>query len=585
MEEQIIIELKEQNAENINNGEFIVNLKEDIIINEGDQINITQAYLDTVNSTSQLIVLPNDLTINFEFGCYVVNALSSTSFKHYYATYTQLTTNNNLNFNQLCDGLPYILCNNTPNTGTFFLIETISLYPLPSHYDDNVPNTQLNFQYKNLDGEILNGFINIEGYNKSKRPAELDLPVNVIALQGSFEISGGSFYIYYNYGGIKTQTQTSTTHYEPKIFKKSITIKAGNYNYAEFSQVFNDEITNDRGIMESTLNPPYTIQAVINPLLQATDNINSASGQEQYFYFVDCANHDNMFYLDNGVWYGTNLINLSFDDVLAKFYFEYLHFPIYNESASTITKIANSQRTSNKFTTVSSYSGIFFTNINTSMDTDTYVFMRDALGFDVNNQLITNLTNENYVYKTIGNANSHANDEGHSHINGYAISNIFPTINLRVGSEITSGFIGLDNMIEKTSATSFYSIPITDILAQTFETTTETTNSIYAINSIELKGDDIGYYIIDIDIGFQNNLITSKDKKKNIYGLVSRYYSLNSYTTLQGSELVYIHKGASQKLSRIGVKILDSNYNAPVSIGNDTTIYLQIIKTAQQETK
>ena len=59
-----VIELKEKDSINsTNNGDYSINLKENILLEEGDQLYIKKTFIDTVTIDSELIYLPDDVNI------------------------------------------------------------------------------------------------------------------------------------------------------------------------------------------------------------------------------------------------------------------------------------------------------------------------------------------------------------------------------------------------------------------------------------------------------------------------------------------------------------------------------------------
>ena len=66
-----VIELKEKDSINsTNNGDYTINLKENILLEEGDQLYIKKTFIDTVTIDSELIYLPEDVNIEMDYVVY-----------------------------------------------------------------------------------------------------------------------------------------------------------------------------------------------------------------------------------------------------------------------------------------------------------------------------------------------------------------------------------------------------------------------------------------------------------------------------------------------------------------------------------
>ena len=77
----------------------------------------------------------------------------------------------------------------------------------------------------------------------------------------------------------------------------------------------------------------------------------------------------------------------------------------------------------------------------------------------------------------------------------------------------------------------------------------------------------------------KQNFIGSDYYSSSISGIVSRYYSVDSYTSGSSDAAIpYVHRGAPMMLTSLRVRILDpSNYDA-ASIGEDNTVFVEVIK-------
>jgi len=102
------------------------------------------------------------------------------------------------------------------------------------------------------------------------------------------------------------------------------------------------------------------------------------------------------------------------------------------------------------------------------------------------------------------------------------------------------------------------------------------------INASEsLGGDnalDSGYYLIELTSNFYTNKISGEDQKKNIMGIVSRFYQQDSFTSSIDGEgtFTYVHKGEPITISRIGCRILNAQHQLAKNLKDNNTIFLQL---------
>lgn len=572
MNNQILLELKQQNAITVNtNGDYTNVLKKSIEINEGDILNLNSAYIDTVLEDTNNIILENDIQIKFTFGYYMINAFSSDDNKRFYANYT----NNNYDFKELCDAKPYILCQNTSGKpSNDYQLITIQIIEPNSKY---IPKGKIRiyFQYENMNGKTIQSYVNtLENTIPGQKQR---LPINVIAKKDTYKLleNKGQFKQFFKDDGFQEEDINVNEHFEPFLDTLLIKIPAGIYTQSQIAQIINDKVD------VNNYSPITDNIPVKNPLLRPASGIynHSLGGVgAQHYYFIDLDEHKNLFTLQNAanyspnVWYGTNQFDLEYDNIQQKFYFKYTHFPLYTKDADIFTSFSLDKRGGDTYYPFGSYSGVYFTNIESDDD-----FFEKELGFDFDNELILNLHNESYTaVTTIGNAASHVS--GKPAITGYDIVGKFPNLKLELNKHITSGFYGLDSGVLKIDGSKpiFYKIP-SDIT--TIQSTTSETFTIYASNSTQLEGQTIPYYLIEVSIPYNNNLINDKDIKKNIYGIVNKYYSLDSYTSKEGSNIIYEHIGAANNISQIGIRILNPDYSI-ASLGPDNTVFLTLQKAS-----
>lgn len=575
MNNQILLELKQKDATKSNaNGDYMVNLPRQIDIEQGDSIILNSAFIDTVATTSDNINLAEDLELTFQFGYYMINALANaTNNMRYFANYSDdAVPQGSLPINELEDGKPYILCKKASagDIPNYIVVQIIEF-----SYNDtgqDLIGQEVDYQYENLDGVTVKGKTTTPYQNHYHTIDPVKLDINVVAKKGTFTITNEkALSKYYKYKGITKQSPIEENDFEVYTKSRTITIPKGIYTRPQLATIINDKMS----VNNISSTPLESTTPVNNPLLFNTTTINSnpLSTANQKYYFVDLDTHKNMFYCANNYWCGTSQFDLEYDTTEQKFYFNYLHTPAYNASGDIYAGFTTDKRihTKTEHGGFGAYGGIFFTSITDNQGNN---FFTEGLGFDFDNELIVNLHNETYSKLKIGDVSTSSPTAPNPA--GYEYEGKYPNIKLEPSVHYTSGYIGLDTAVIKTNL--FNQITGT----ASIQSTTTSTFTIYASNSISLSGENTPYFLIDINIPFINDLITRQKDRKTIYAIVSKYYSLDSYTSKEGSTILYTHVGEPTQLSSLTVRILNPDYTLSSDIGDDNTVFLQVNKAPKQ---
>lgn len=562
--EQIFLELREKDSILKNaNGDFTITLKKPLHIESGDSIILNSAFIDTVATTSDNISLDTNIQIEYTFGYYMV--CQNSSITRYIADLRD-STKNQINANNVLDGKKYVLMKrsrtNTPVPGYHLLEKQKFIYQGKS--DDN-PYIKLQFEYLDLDDKLTKGTSWFGSPRNKDNIYYADL--NIVAKDGSYKILNEQ-YIFNNnyiYSDNIPQKEIYNYHFSPVLNSYTLTIPAGVYTRTQIAKYMNDQMD-----INNVDNTYLTDIPVDNPFLKSTTDINTGSQATQLYYFVNLESdtgfaqkQGNAFYCDDNIYYGTNQLDIEYDQVQQKFYYNYLHFPVYDNNGNIITLFQsnNIRNGHTRYMAIGSYSGIFFSSIHTTDENGNHIdFYENELGFKLIDELIVNI-HKPKLNKIIG-------DSGKG---GYDLIGEFPDIKLEDSKNTTNAYLGIDIGVQKTN--QYYTVPGFNLTS-----TISSTQQIYAENSISLKGDSSAYFLIDLNIPFNNTIINNTDIRKNIYAIVSKYYSLDSYTSKEGSSILYTHKGATQILSNIRVRILKPDYTIASDIGDDNTIFIQINK-------
>ena len=296
-----------------------------------------------------------------------------------------------------------------------------------------------------------------------------------------------------------------------------------------------------------------------------------------------------------GRWIGTNQVEMLFDKGDNKFYWNYLHFPIYAGDATSTGYVSGTDpKLGGYIANARKNGGIFFTKLSASTKVlqpqirgkgevinEFYDFWSDKLGFKLSGG-----KNPDDPDVLIPNTKT---------ITGQVIgtTNIITAVNYAIkdGQHTTTATTRLDQMINKpaindaTSTKNFQIVPSNAtgavIPGPEFPLkqfiTSEINNPVKAfrpaVSGVLL---DTGYYLLEINAGITNLIMDSSKTYRNISGIINRYFSLGSYTsTGMDTSLVYTHSGEPIALSDIQIRVLNPD-KTPASIGFDNTIFLEV---------
>ena len=299
------------------------------------------------------------------------------------------------------------------------------------------------------------------------------------------------------------------------------------------------------------------------------------------------------------LYIGSNQFALNYDDVLNKYQFQFLHMPCYEDQTGQIINrfaitrgfaglmdIDQEQTTSSVSNlplvrTYGSNGGIFFTELSAISATtrQPFDFWSGKLGFTQVNSGDGNdiIFAPDYLRGT--------------DVSGSGTKDLLPRfLKLNEGINTTRARDDVDGIITKTSTAG----KVPPIFLNNFKDNgkpidagSDKTKSIDAVKNV-FEIDDTGYFLIEIDAGFNNTLISSDTTKTKIKCIAGKYYSSSSYTSGADGGIAYTHRGNPLTLSSFSIRILDSNSKLAQNIGNDNTIFLNIVRAEpepQQQSK
>ena len=258
---------------------------------------------------------------------------------------------------------------------------------------------------------------------------------------------------------------------------------------------------------------------------------------------------------------GSPLVSLIYDQELNKFVWESINASIIGAQGTPACNYM-SNGTAGEVYVANKHSGIFFTNLqNTRM-------WSDDLGFD--SSILT--TFGGTVVGTYGSLTNFT----------------LPTTTFTDGVNITGSLAGLDLAFQKTAAFGANGYMFAPALTADATTgiaasvLTSTSISLIASNSVQTDLIDEGYFIIEIDGFNSNNVLNAANTR--IKGIISKYYSQGNFTTMQDrtGALSFTNYGIPFYLSSLSVRILNPDASIPDHLGDNNTLFLEIIKSVEE---
>lgn len=450
---------------------------------------------------------------------------------------------------------------------------------------------------------FVHGYIDKPQNPTGTNSTEIDISSDGLAieLEQKTDAQGTEFREAWNYTLLDPQNPTVAignnvavphTKSDPEL--NSFIVPAGSYDPVQLCSVINRQIQLNTVIPLADYNKSYVNS---NYLVAYNPNYPEFSGTNTETKFIAQDYSNVTQYTDasltanaNGaILVGASQMVLDYDQAAKQFMWSYIHQPYDGgktssglvESAgvkNTVNLVANN----NKPVSIQRNGGIYFTNFkqyeyigNPIISKDGngrltisggtqrhYDFLKEACGFNTPD-LLTKITERGA--KTFGTL---------------AITKCHMPEDITVGLKTTSGYFGLDAIVDRADANEWWHPPAAGPDGF-FSNITGMTIPIY--NDEKSGGKDpsidFGYYLIDVAAQFENEFTGTGYTSNNIRAIVSRYYEQNSYTIGSGADsMPYIHRGPPVVLSSMRCRILNGNKQVAGNLETDNTIMMEVIK-------
>ena len=588
------IELRQLDSQSVlANGDYEIQLSKDITINNGDVVQLKNAFIDTINES--LINIIDDLTLTIKSCVYLTNWYR---WSDQVATAVEVSGVAYANSPDFKRYIPY-LGNQIGGASFYSLFVSIKFQLITIKSFDSF---QITLSYQNIYGIMTQVNVTMPGQSKNTfKPIEV--PVNVIAYEPIalvfVSISVADLESIYGIGfsGF-IQTDIQEVLYEPFSMTTTMILPKGNYTPVQISTFISQELSKT-GLKIGTENQNMTNSKFLlstsdfdvgraSPDGRLNPNGTPALLSEQTYFISDDGQVLLQFKPNSNFLIGSSQIGLEFDPNTNKFQWTQIHSNMLDSTAGTdiaVRYLRYNFAQDGEVFGVANNGGIFFNSL-TAFDTNgNYVsFWDKILGFDLNTLCVGNTF---YAQNIFGRVNVK-----------YNLSNP-----LTVGKSITDGYYGLDSTVIRGTPASGtppnYNLPYTWIFRQPvpffdgnvpgteipiaqagISSTINSTIAIIASETIDDLLNKFSHYILQTDLGFSNNDFIGIDYSKNINGVISKYYSYGSYVASLESEgaIQYVHSGNSIQLKSIRVRLLTSSKVLDTTLGKDNTIIFEIIK-------
>ena len=590
------LELRQLDSQNVYaNGDYEIQLAKAITVNDGDVVQLKNAFIDTVKESQ--IVLLDDLTLVIKNGVY---------YTGWYRDPGIIAKSVDSDGNPYTDTpdfrryIPYI--GSPGGAGSFYGIY-VALY-LRTAVTKSFDAFPVTFSYQNSLGNIAYITVTIPAV-KSGTFNYLTIPFNIIAYLPLGVNPVSTTYADLEAIGVNFNnwiiTNTTEVIYEPFYMTTEITIPKASYSPTEMATLISQQLSQS-GLQSKTSNSQNMEQSKFLFALGDFDiGVASPDGRLNPNGTPVLLTEQTKFISDDGLalleftpgsvkYIGSSQMGLEFNPDSQKFQWTQIHSNMLDSTSGTdiaVRFLRYNFSPEGKVNGIANNGGVFFNSLTAFDSKGKYVpFWDGVLGFNLTTLCVNSTYNANNLFGDIN-----------------VKYNLLQP--LSIGVNITDGYYGLDSaIIRGTPADSvnppdyskpyswigrvgvpFYdsNVPGTtlDIAQAGISSTINSTVAIIAPAPIDLLLNKFSHYILQTDLGFSNNDYIGIDYYKNINGIISKYYSFGSYCASLESEgaLQYIHRGNTIQLKSIKIRLLTSSKTLDVNLGQDNTVIFQIIKS------
>jgi len=560
-----IIQLRERNAQgktdNPINGSYEVNINPALEVSDSDVLSLKSAFIDSVDSSSGKVIISEDEEdISLQFYHYILNW--DTSNKTYNKGEATTTAQP--------DGKHYFLCDTKDDASNTRIINTITIHEAPNYgvrywgdivlYFEYVPPTQTTATPKSYYP------LKVPKIYKGDSKTFTDINIqfnNNYPFKINTDKTGSGKKIEGSHVDIERTTTTNSPVDDGSVrtahqFNLDIKIDRGSYDPDELCRIITDKIT----ALNRGNNQYLTGFSMDNDLMTTSAQFNSKNPQPSNEVFYASEDGKDFYLYTTGEYLsGTSQFGLEYDEGLNKFKIEIMNNPYYEDSQIAIKGVEAGNGSGNFFI-ANKNSGIVLSGL------QPYSLWFNKLGFS--QDILVHPTSNTSDIGALQNQTLPV-------FTGTKTDSFNP---IEEGINMTGSYKGLDVVINKTNTPSGDPNAQQMLTLENISATSLTQNQIFSETGINDITYDYGYYMLEIDMGINQNIRGKDFNNKKIQSIIGRYYSNNSFTSAynEGS-IPYIHRGKTVYLNKFVVRILKDDGTLADDIGDNNTLFIEHTKS------
>tara|TARA_R110000782_G_scaffold22784_2_gene60078 strand:+ start:3885 stop:5747 length:1863 start_codon:yes stop_codon:yes gene_type:complete len=591
MNSNAILEIKQSEGIKIQSGEFTNNLSKPITIYDQDQISINKVFIDTEAQTDAIIDIPFDIQLNTTHALSIVND-NVAKFASYsdgsntvdnveYFLY-DVTTAGHVNESNMMHMTKMTI--RAIGIGTT-IGDPDGTNPIEFEYTDLLDNKRrvyISFPKQTVNPNSGNEFtVDLFVQKQGTKAASLSqgAQIQIVQHKDNLErVAKCNMYPQIDNDGtsdnaryeIEFSTPADGTFTEdnltPHLFKQQMVILEGKYQAQDICDLITNNFSQNNHSNQFTINDNVLSQFLVNssqyntPTANlAVSNFNNSGLGSSGLGLSDMRTG----VLNDNFFVGSNQVQLSFNTITNKFFWNFLHFPVYNRSGTICTRIIGTENPN--FTHQTKNGSIAFLELSArnNKTQEPFDFWGAKLGFQMNRICVT-------PAKTL----TFDDDGSIYHAELISVDN---------GLNTTSAKVDLDSIVQKADPTGgdaeynyqkVQSHAPFEFIENSFNQVVEATRSVVSV----VADITIPYFLIEMNAGFHNELISTERTSSTIQAIVDRYYSKGSYTMGSPNSITYTHRGQPIVLSKFYTRILQPDRTVPQQIGDDNTLFIEIIR-------
>ena len=558
------------------NGQYSINIQNNIAVEKGDNVIMRSCFLDTSAFDSQQIILDTDTTLEFDFTEYIMH---NQTFTNAISGRTDIQWDNVLGKT----GLPLFECKYVAQDLNKVIVDSINFFKNIDGSFSGWGGITTTIQYKTWDGTTTSTHFRIPPFTSDSGILSYKISgLSIHAEDNSIKditppalVKKGK---YVPVDNVYSTGQTIEVVLQPVILTHTITLSKGVYQPDEISAVITEKAQNARNANifypnNEALNAAFLSEVSGQPPIESMTCAGPAT------YLVSGTNEPypvDIKFQGTGYWKGASQVVLEYDNAINKFFWSFLHTPAYggvtgSEKEISLTRDVQAENipsipfeqnpTGDQNFYNQSGGGIVFHSLRAYDDKNQLIdFWEGKLGFDLSSLCFQNIFTGIRYFPAVSGAP------------GLLGTWNYPSYeNFKTGQCVTTPEIIADMGIVKGAAYQSY--------GELVDSLPTNTDKIYATNQVLEANLSTGFYFIDVIAEFQNSISNSINTFKHTVGIVSNYFNQNSFTTgTSGDSLIYTHNSDTELvLSSFQIRILDSLRSDPANLGENNHIFLEIV--------